>query len=463
MFHIDLLTPYRETPFHGKNYQCPLAELVQGQEEYKVEAVLDKRHYGRKKKRQYLVKWKGYLDSDNEWVDHEDMHALEAIKEYEETRKDKRRLRSRLNRSNTPMSSSPISILSTFSAHLDILDALVAAPTSDLAKVRAAFPTPEPGQLSPDSTFSVDVDLSPTMRVDAIGVEAEVGHMEGGAGAENTGGAAEILYRQRWVATAHAARTSWMRAPALAEDTTARGCLRRPVRFGTPSAHATLMARDASSARALSRTADATPSPLTGPKYFVRSKESWEAARGMRLPPQEPHAVLSAQQQQHFIQLADSNSTVNGEEGEEVPPATRALGRQGGQQNRRRRPTNDYRSAQRSVKASSQSPRFMAASPVHRPCVRVSLGLLGQCTPELYLHSCATPGGGHTSAVRYGQVLPRPRRLGHHGPQLQGLRATNPRCAAPHPLGSHPLRPKRPATPHITVPGARLGQQCTCR
>ena len=35
------------------------------------------------------------------------------------------------------------------------------------------------------------------------------------------------------------------------------------------------MAYDASSARASSRTADAMPSPLTGPKYFVRSKESW--------------------------------------------------------------------------------------------------------------------------------------------------------------------------------------------
>ena len=84
VFHTDLLTPYWEIPFHGENYQCPPAELVQGQEEYEVEAVLDERHYGRKKKRQYLIKWKGYPDSDNKWVDHADMHAPEAIKEYEE-------------------------------------------------------------------------------------------------------------------------------------------------------------------------------------------------------------------------------------------------------------------------------------------------------------------------------------------------------------------------------------------
>ena len=126
-------------------------------------------------------------------VDHADMHAPEAIKEYKEARKDKRRLCSHTNRSITSMSSSPISISSNSPAHLDILNALVATPTSDLAEARATFPTPEPGHLSLDNTFSVDVDLSPTTHVDAVGVEAEVGHMEGGAGAEDMGGAAKVL------------------------------------------------------------------------------------------------------------------------------------------------------------------------------------------------------------------------------------------------------------------------------
>jgi len=30
-----------------------------------------------------LVKWKGYPDSDNEWVGHKDVHAPEAIREFE--------------------------------------------------------------------------------------------------------------------------------------------------------------------------------------------------------------------------------------------------------------------------------------------------------------------------------------------------------------------------------------------
>ena len=83
------------------------------------------------------------------------------------------------------MSSSPISISSNSLAHLKVLDALVAVSASDLAEARTTFPTPESGRLSPDSTFSIDVDLSPATRIDAVGVEGRVS-------AEDTGGAAEV-------------------------------------------------------------------------------------------------------------------------------------------------------------------------------------------------------------------------------------------------------------------------------
>ena len=63
-------------------------------------------HYGRRKKHQYLVRWKGYPDSDNEWVDHEDMNSPEAIKDYERTQKDKSRLHSQASLPNPLMSSS---------------------------------------------------------------------------------------------------------------------------------------------------------------------------------------------------------------------------------------------------------------------------------------------------------------------------------------------------------------------
>ncbi len=86
VFHIDLLTPYRETEAHGSNYSRPPPDLVDNEEEYEVEKVLDVRQFGRRHKKQYLIKWKGYPDSDNEWVDHKDVHAPEAIREFENSK-----------------------------------------------------------------------------------------------------------------------------------------------------------------------------------------------------------------------------------------------------------------------------------------------------------------------------------------------------------------------------------------
>ncbi len=86
MFHIDLLTPYRETDIHRSNYSRPAPDLVNDKEEYEVETILDTRQFGKRCKKQYLIKWKGYPDSDNEWVDHKDVHAPEVIREFESSR-----------------------------------------------------------------------------------------------------------------------------------------------------------------------------------------------------------------------------------------------------------------------------------------------------------------------------------------------------------------------------------------
>ena len=55
VFHINLLTPYRETPVHGANYLCPPPDLIEGEEEYEVEYILAKRRIGRCHQLQYLV------------------------------------------------------------------------------------------------------------------------------------------------------------------------------------------------------------------------------------------------------------------------------------------------------------------------------------------------------------------------------------------------------------------------
>ena len=82
VFHVDLLTRYNETPMHGTNYQRPPPELIDGEEEYEIEKVIASRRFGRGRKLQYLVKWKGYPDSDNQWVSKDDVFADNVIREF---------------------------------------------------------------------------------------------------------------------------------------------------------------------------------------------------------------------------------------------------------------------------------------------------------------------------------------------------------------------------------------------
>jgi hypothetical protein len=82
VFHIDLLTPYRETIMHGPNFTRPTPELIDGEEEYSVEKILDSQHFGRRRRLQYLVKWEGYPDSENTWVDKDDVFADDKVWEF---------------------------------------------------------------------------------------------------------------------------------------------------------------------------------------------------------------------------------------------------------------------------------------------------------------------------------------------------------------------------------------------
>jgi hypothetical protein len=88
VFHIDLLTPYRETIMHGPNFTRPTPELIDGEEEYTVEKILDSRHFGRRRRLQYLVKWEGYLDADNMWVDKDDVFADDKVREFKASNPD---------------------------------------------------------------------------------------------------------------------------------------------------------------------------------------------------------------------------------------------------------------------------------------------------------------------------------------------------------------------------------------
>jgi hypothetical protein len=53
-----------------------------------VEKILDSWHFGRRRRLQYLVKWEGYPDADNMWVDKDDVFADDKVWEFKASNPD---------------------------------------------------------------------------------------------------------------------------------------------------------------------------------------------------------------------------------------------------------------------------------------------------------------------------------------------------------------------------------------
>jgi len=82
VFHVDLLLPYKETEAYGTPFTRP-PPIIDNEEEYEIEAILDSRRKGRGRQLQYLVHWKGYPHSDDSWIGHKDLHAPELLEDFE--------------------------------------------------------------------------------------------------------------------------------------------------------------------------------------------------------------------------------------------------------------------------------------------------------------------------------------------------------------------------------------------
>jgi len=87
VFNADLLRPYVESPpdFGDRTPPRPPPDLVDGEEEYEVERILDFKMFGRTPK--WLVLWKGYALEDATWEPKKALlNAADALAEFESTR-----------------------------------------------------------------------------------------------------------------------------------------------------------------------------------------------------------------------------------------------------------------------------------------------------------------------------------------------------------------------------------------
>ena len=77
VFHASLLSPYCSTEPYGPSFSSPPPDVIDNEEEYKVEAILS--HKGPNARRLYLTTWKGYPSSENTWEPKINLHHSPSL------------------------------------------------------------------------------------------------------------------------------------------------------------------------------------------------------------------------------------------------------------------------------------------------------------------------------------------------------------------------------------------------
>ena len=78
VFNQDLLQPFKPGTFPNQiAFPPPPPDIVDGEEEWEVDSILDSRFSWRQL--QYLVRWKGWGQEGDEWLPGREVEKLEAL------------------------------------------------------------------------------------------------------------------------------------------------------------------------------------------------------------------------------------------------------------------------------------------------------------------------------------------------------------------------------------------------
>ena len=80
VFHCSLLENFRDSELPGRTQPAPLPVIIDDEQEWEVEEILDCRRH--RKKLQYLIKWKGFDSTENTWEPVTNLRSPQLLQEF---------------------------------------------------------------------------------------------------------------------------------------------------------------------------------------------------------------------------------------------------------------------------------------------------------------------------------------------------------------------------------------------